>query len=414
MEWAVEFGFNLIDYTYLLYFYYMLIGKQWDRRKIITGILLISVIQFIKDRIFLYGTQSYAIDVFLVTGFLFLHAHRRTLNYFFYALLIDITFNFCITFFISIAIKFGVNIANTFVFGYERVVFALCLKVFTVIVLWFVVKFLVKFGMQDLKTERITIVITIIAEFIFNYLLDVAKDNTEILLYTVLLTLVMVTNFYIFYRYSRFIQSRSEAEIIEQSINITSDYVTKLQKEQDNIRKMCHDMKNQLSVLSILLKDKKYDEANTILTDLCDSVDSAKTAISGNIFIDAILKQKMNEYADIAFHLDLQITKDFVFDGKYLISLLSNIIDNACEELRRIHESSFQLKINGNRSQLLIVAQNKCRETIDFQTDKDLREHGYGLKIIQEITNKYDGTLITDVKNGVFEIRVLLLFANEN
>ena len=52
MEWAVEFGFNLIDYTYLLYFYYMLIGKQWDRRKINTGILLISIIQFIKDRIF--------------------------------------------------------------------------------------------------------------------------------------------------------------------------------------------------------------------------------------------------------------------------------------------------------------------------------------------------------------------------
>ena len=228
---------------------------------------------------------------------------------------------------------------------------------------------------------------------------------------------ILAANLSVFYLYHILVQNDAhirQRDIYRQQTDHYRNQLEVIEESQKRIRALRHDMKNQLSVLSILLKDKKYDEANTILTDLCDSVDSAKTAISGNIFIDAILKQKMNEYADIAFHLDLQITKDFVFDGKYLISLLSNIIDNACEELRRIHESSFQLKINGNRSQLLIVAQNKCRETIDFQTDKDLREHGYGLKIIQEITNKYDGTLITDVKNGVFEIRVLLLFANEN
>ncbi len=414
MEWAVEFGFSVMDYTYLLYFYHMLIDKKWEWKKAIIGILCIAMIQFGKDMLFSFGTFSYIIDVFLVTGFLFLYAKSYNLSYYFYALLIDIIFNFSITFFVSIAIRLGIDISQTLIFGYVRIVFAMLLKAFILLVLWLSVKFLVKHRIQDMKTETITVAITVVTLVIFNYLLGSAKDNTEILLYTVLLTLVMITNFYIFYRYSIFIKSQSEAEIINQSINITSDYVTKLQKEQENIRKIRHDMKNQLTVLSILLTDGKTQEAEDILHKLCDSVDSAKGSISGNLFIDAILRQKMNEYQDIEFHLDIQVTKDCVIDGKYIISLLSNIIDNACEELRRIKETDFNLQINGNQSQMMIKAQNKCRDDIDLKTDKDKHEHGYGLKIIHEIAHKYDGNVLIDVKDGFFDIRVLLFFTNNN
>lgn len=414
MEWAVEFGFSVMDYTYLLYFYHMLIDKKWEWKKAMIGILCISMIQFGKDMLFSFGTFSYIIDVFLVTGFLFLYAKSYNLSYYFYALLIDIIFNFSITFFVSIAIRLGIDISQTLIFGYVRIVFAMLLKSFILLVLWLSVKFLVKHRIQDMKTETITVAITVVTLVIFNYLLGSAKDNTEILLYTVLLTLVMITNFYIFYRYSIFIKSQSEAEIINQSINITSDYVTKFQKEQENIRKIRHDMKNQLTVLSILLTDGKTQEAEDILHRLCDSVNSAKGSISGNLFIDAILRQKMNEYQDIEFHLDIQVTKDCVIDGKYIISLLSNIIDNACEELRRIKETDFNLQINGNQSQMMIKAQNKCRNDINLKTDKDKLEHGYGLKIIHEIAHKYNGNVLIDLKNGFFDIRVLLFVTNNN
>ena len=414
MEWAVEFGFSVIDYTYLLYFYHMLIDKKWEWKKAILGILLISILQFCKDEILFFDMWANIVDTIIITGFLFLNSKQYLLDYYFYALLIDNIFSFSITIFVSVAIKMGIDVSQTLVFGYERIIFVILLKIFVFFVLWCAVKFLVKHRIQDMKTETITVAITAVTLIIFNYLLGTTQDNAEILLYTVLLTLVMITNFYIFYRYSIFIKSQSEAEIINQSINITSDYVTKLQKEQENIRKIRHDMKNQLTVLSILLTDGKTQEAENILHKLCDSVDSVKGSISGNLFIDAILRQKMNEYQDIEFHLDIQVTKDCVIDGKYIISLLSNIIDNACEELRRIKETEFTLQINGNQSQMMIKAQNKCRSDINFNTDKDKNEHGYGLKIIHEIAHKYDGNVLIDVKDGFFDIRVLLLLTNKN
>lgn len=408
MEWAVEFGFSVIDYTYLLYFYHMLIDKKWEWKKAMIGILCISTIQFGKDMLFSFDTFSFIVDTAFITGFLFLYAKQYTINYYFYTLFVECIFDFTTTFFVSVAIKSGVNLDSTLVFGCYRIIFTLLMKTFTVAVFYIVIKFLLKHRIKDIKTERTMLGITVVTSFLFSYLLGSAKDNTEILLYTILLTLVMITNFYIFYRYSIFIKSQSEAEIINQSINITSDYVTKLQKEQENIRKIRHDMKNQLTVLSILLTDGKTQEAENILQKLCDSVDSVKGSISGNLFIDAILRQKMNEYQDIEFHLDIQVTKDCVIDGKYIISLLSNIIDNACEELRRIKETEFTLQINGNQSQMMIKAQNKCRDDIDLKTDKDKHEHGYGLKIIHEIAHKYDGNVLIDVKDGFFDIRVLL------
>ena len=57
---------------------------------------------------------------------------------------------------------------------------------------------------------------------------------------------------------------------------------------------------------------------------------------------------------------------------------------------------------------MMIKAQNKCRDDIDLKTDKDKHEHGYGLKIIHEIAHKYDGNVLIDVKDGFFDIRVLL------
>jgi len=410
MEWVVEFAFTVIDYSYLLYFYLILIQQKWDWKKALLGILAISIIQFSKDQYFSFGAFSNAVDTLLITGYLFVYAKQHTLNYYFYALLIEGLFDFSITLFVSLALEFGINISDTLIFGSYRIIFTVCLKLFVVLVLWMMVKFLVKNRIQEMDTERSMVAITAGIVLLFSYVLGLAMDNTETLFYTILLSIVMVTILYIFYRYCRLLQNQSEIKIIENSIRITSDYVAKLEKEHDNIRKIRHDMKNQLSTLAILLEDDKYQEAKEVLNGLNEEIDSAHSAISGNIFVDAVLRQKMSEYDDINFKLTARITNDCVMDGKYIISLLSNIIDNACEELRRVQQSSLILNISANKTQMIITEQNACRGKIDLITDKDKREHGYGLKIIKEIANKYHGKVITKVSDGLFEIKVLLLF----
>ena len=115
MEWAVEFGFSVIDYTYLLYFYHMLIDKKWEWKKAIIGILLISILQFCKDEILFFDMWANIVDTIIITGFLFLNSKQYLLDYYFYALLIDNIFSFSITIFVSVAIKMGIDVSQTLV-----------------------------------------------------------------------------------------------------------------------------------------------------------------------------------------------------------------------------------------------------------------------------------------------------------
>lgn len=45
---------------------------------------------------------------------------------------------------------------------------------------------------------------------------------------------------------------------------------------------------------------------------------------------------------------------------------------------------------------------------IFFSTKKTSRLHGYGLPSIQHIVNKYDGMLLTEDKNSLFELKIIL------
>lgn len=64
-----------------------------------------------------------------------------------------------------------------------------------------------------------------------------------------------------------------------------------------------------------------------------------------------------------------------------------------------IHETKLKLTLKGNKEQLLIEECNKSRPQNDFKTDKNTKEHGYGLKIIEEIVHKYEGNVEKEIVN---------------
>ena len=43
-----------------------------------------------------------------------------------------------------------------------------------------------------------------------------------------------------------------------------------------------------------------------------------------------------------------------------------------------------------------------------FSTKRTSRLHGYGLPSMQHIVNKYDGLLLTEDNNNVFELKIIL------
>lgn len=244
-----------------------------------------------------------------------------------------------------------------------------------------------------------------------SYIYGNAVNNESILFYVLFTLLIFICILYLIYHYCVVLKENETLNLIQHTVELTAQYAKDLEGEYEQIRKMRHDMKNQLYVLSDLQRNQRFEESNEIVSSLIQELNTKRSSISGNIFIDAVIRQKQKQYENIQFDLSICLKKEINMEAKDIISLLSNIIDNACEELIRIGGTSFKLTMRGGKTGLDIIEENKCRKNLDLKTDKDKRYHGYGLKIISEIVEKYNGEMMIDKDNG-FCLKVMLIYQN--
>ncbi|WP_258421028.1 ATP-binding protein [Loigolactobacillus coryniformis] len=100
-----------------------------------------------------------------------------------------------------------------------------------------------------------------------------------------------------------------------------------------------------------------------------------------------------------------------------LCSLLGNALDNAIESSLKIADTEkrlINLRIAQKANFILFSLENYVEAPPSFEgglpktTKSDQQQHGYGLKSIDYIANKYNGSLTVGVKDNWFSIKVLL------
>lgn len=182
-----------------------------------------------------------------------------------------------------------------------------------------------------------------------------------------------------------------------------------------------HDFKHQVDVIRNEDNKKVRDEhLSNLMADL--SGYSSKIN-SGNAILDTILTQK-NRHC-----LNNGIKFTCMTDGKLLnfletmdlCSIFGNSLDNAIEAVGsnvKEHERVINLKIYQKNKFIIIRLENyydskslgKLRliDGLPRTSKSDRTNHGYGLKSIKYIIEKYDGTLSVVAKDNWFTLKILL------
>lgn len=181
----------------------------------------------------------------------------------------------------------------------------------------------------------------------------------------------------------------------------------------DLINIKCHDLKYQIREMGN--KTSMSPEVVESITKVINIYDSAiKT---GNKALDVVLSQKS------LFCSQHQIKFNCIADGSALsfmsepdtYSLFGNIIDNAVEAVKNLDTSKrlITLRIKKVGNLVSISAQNCYQGKITFNdgypvTSKaDARYHGFGLRSIKIVCDKYNGTLSLDSSNQTFTVAIL-------
>lgn len=188
-----------------------------------------------------------------------------------------------------------------------------------------------------------------------------------------------------------------------------------IEANQYEVRKIRHDLKNKIIVLKYLLNEKNYDKADELIQSYCEEI-MTKTRIvdTGNTIIDAIFNTKITANKNINFILNLKIKENFKIQANDIITLLGNLIDNACESINRDYDSC-DLKVNLIiTEEMFLLKISNPYKTIKTEGDriltlkKDTYNHGIGLKSVNRIVSNYGGTVDINTGNYIFTIKIII------
>ncbi len=182
----------------------------------------------------------------------------------------------------------------------------------------------------------------------------------------------------------------------------------------DAINMKCHNLKYQLSQLEI---EKNSEQLLQNTYELIDTFDSEiKT---NNEILDVIFTEK-NSYCrlrKISFVCMIDGSKLNFMDVADIYVLFGNIIDNAIQAVSEISttaERSIYIDVHSENKLLHISTENCYQGEIQFNEGlpetrtKDFINHGYGMKTIKMICQKYGGNISTKTKGNTFYLNIII------
>ncbi len=191
-----------------------------------------------------------------------------------------------------------------------------------------------------------------------------------------------------------------------------------LEEQYRKMERLRHDMKNHIIGLYALLEQKEWEKMKDYLQQMAitGAFDKSEDT-TGNQVVDALLYQKRKEAKKnkIQWAVDLQIPKKCGIEDFDFCVLIGNILDNAIEACNKLGESPekfISIHSDIQKSFFLLEVKNSTSlkdmgPVIYTDKSKQLR-HGIGLLNVLETSQKYNGTIETELKHRVFTISVLL------
>lgn len=200
-----------------------------------------------------------------------------------------------------------------------------------------------------------------------------------------------------------------ERELLEQEIHIYENQFGIIRQSQHNIRALKHDMKHHIKMLTDMVSGGENEAALKYLASMGAFMENSEEYVAtGNEKIDSILNYMISKAKDSGVDVcwKIQIPERLEISVFDINVILSNLFDNAMNALAGVAESSFRITMKYDRGILCISTQNNF--SVEGQTPGASEGHGFGLKNIRRIAEKYHGSLTTTAQDGDFQTSVLL------
>lgn len=189
----------------------------------------------------------------------------------------------------------------------------------------------------------------------------------------------------------------------------------------ETINHKCHDLKHQIQALKQVdskERDQYIDELENSI-GIYDAVVETRNEVVNTILSEKSLNCESRHiklsYIVDAGYLDFMSTLD-------IYAILGNALDNAIENVSKYQDEDkrvISLTIKAVGEFLSIQTNNYCEQEVEIKdglpvtTKKNKEYHGFGMKSMRHLAEKYGGSLAAKLENHVFTLQILIPMPKE-
>lgn len=242
--------------------------------------------------------------------------------------------------------------------------------------------------------------------------------DTMILCMCVIFSIV-VTNYIVFlmvHKYTGMAEKRLEEEMIYQEIAYKDEYYQDVEKYQEQIQDIKHDMKNQLTAMYDAVERGERDLVRDTLAEMLGDIRLAEDIIySANPVLNSLLKVKVAKVREKGIEMTVKafVPKRMSINSGDMGVVYGNLIDNAIEACMKVQEGKRFVDVETKYQEgklLIVICNSKNMEANpDFITTKEnKRRHGRGIRSVRRVAEQYGGELLLEDVGAIFKASLLL------
>lgn len=188
----------------------------------------------------------------------------------------------------------------------------------------------------------------------------------------------------------------------------------------DEINIKYHDLKHMLQDNEGRINEEDLKEIRETVTNYKAIIQTSNSGLNVVVYEAQLKSIKLNIDLNVLIDGDVFIN----FKPHHIYSLMSNLLDNAIEAVDKIEEKEKRrifLKIKTVRESIVLSLENYIKQTpkmvkgVPVTSKKDSIKHGYGLKSVQRIVDRYNGVLDYSIKDNKFNVTIVFpKIVNEN
>ena len=269
---------------------------------------------------------------------------------------------------------------------------------------------------RNLSSEMVTIISVLSSLLIVASVYEQAsmsqEKSTTLLLSILDIVLLFILNFSYYATYKN-IEHRHKITNLEVQKTLEDAERMSIAIDQNNreeLEKLRHDIKNQFSYVDVMLQQGKNDEAKQYVEDYLNNSNPVLNSFScSNNVINSIINLELTKAKIKKIKIDVKVVVPpaLPFKDSDLVSLLTNMIDNAIENYHSEEKDSIVVRIMKQNDFIRFIVSNpldlgKINPKGLTRTSKAGRGHGYGTKIIKNIASAYNGYVDFNIEENRF------------